>query len=79
MEVHIVVAAMTIHNFIRRSAEMDIDFNLYEDENTIIHHDDYHRSTNLDQSQSFNVASYSEMDHARNSIRDQIIAYKLNN
>ncbi|XP_024641527.2 uncharacterized protein [Medicago truncatula] len=78
-QVHIVVATMAIHNFIRRSAEMDVDFNLYEDENTVIHHDDDHRSTNLNQSQSFNVASSSEMDHVRNSIRDQIIAYKLNN
>jgi len=58
---------------------MDVDFNFYEDENTVIHHDDYHRSTNLDQFQSFNVASSLEMDHARNSIRDQIIVYRLNN
>lgn len=27
---------------------MDIDVNLYEDEITLIHHDDYHRSTNFD-------------------------------
>ena len=69
-QLHIVVATMAIHNFIRMSAEMDVDFNLYEDENTVIHHDDYHRSPNLDQSQSFNVASSSEMDHARNLIRN---------
>jgi len=58
---------------------MDVDFNLYENENTAIHHDDDHRSTHLDQSQSFSVAFSSEIDHARNSIRDQIILYKLNN
>ncbi|XP_058755134.1 uncharacterized protein LOC131628278 [Vicia villosa] len=78
IQVQIVVAKMTIHNFIKRNAQMDIDFNIYEDENTVIHHDDYHRSTNLDPSQSFSVASSSEMDHARDSIRDQIIEYKLN-
>jgi hypothetical protein len=68
---------MTIHNFIRRNAEIDVDFNLYEDENTTIHHDDYHISPNLDQSQVLNVASSLEMDHVRDSIRNKIIEYKL--
>jgi len=36
-------------------------------------------STNLDQSQSFNVASSSKIDNTRNSIRDQIIKHRLNN
>ncbi|XP_050897585.1 uncharacterized protein LOC127104449 [Lathyrus oleraceus] len=76
-QVQIVVATMTIHNFIRRNAEIDVDFNLYEDENTTIHHDDYHISPNLDQSQVLNVASSLEMDHVRDSIRNKIIEYKL--
>ncbi|KAK2399592.1 hypothetical protein QL285_049393 [Trifolium repens] len=70
-QVQIVVATMAIHNFIRRTAEVDSDFNLYEDENTIIHHDENHRSNNLDPSQIFNVASSSEMDHARDLIRGE--------
>ncbi|GAU21762.1 hypothetical protein TSUD_328870 [Trifolium subterraneum] len=78
-QVQIVVATMTIHNFIRRIAEVDADFNLYEDENTIIHDDENHRSNNLDPSQIFNVASSSEMDHARDLIHNQIIESRLNN
>ncbi|CAJ2645509.1 unnamed protein product [Trifolium pratense] len=78
-QVQIVVATMAIHNFIRRTAEVDADFNLYEDENTIIHDDENHRSNNLDPSQIFNVASLSEMDHARDLIRNQIIESRLNN
>jgi hypothetical protein len=78
-QVQIVVATMAIHNFIRRNAEVDDDFNLYEDENTIIHDDENHRSNNLDPSQIFNVASSSEMDHARDLIRNQIIESRLNN
>jgi len=70
---------MAIHNFIIRNAKLNVDFNLYEDENTVNHHDDYHRSSNLDQSQSFNVASSSKMDYTRDLIRDQILEYKLNN
>jgi hypothetical protein len=75
-QVQIVVATMTIHNFIRRNAKIDTDFDLYEDENTIINHDDYHRSANLDQSQVLNIASSSEMDRVRDSIRNQILEYK---
>ncbi|XP_045802374.1 uncharacterized protein LOC123895954 [Trifolium pratense] len=78
-QVQIVVATMAIHNFIRRTAEVDSDFNLYEDENTVIHHDEIHRSNNLDPSQVFNVASSSEMDHVRDLIRNQIIESRLNN
>lgn len=31
-QVHIVVQTMETHNFIRRVGEMDVDFNLYEEE-----------------------------------------------
>jgi hypothetical protein len=78
-QVQMVVATMTIHNFIRRTAEVDSNFNLYEDENTVIHHDENHRSNNLDPSQIFNVASSSEMDYARDLICKQIIEFRLNN
>lgn len=50
--------------FIRKNSQMDIDYNIYGDENTIIHHD-CHRSINLYPSHSFSVDSLSEMDHAR--------------
>ncbi|XP_039688777.1 uncharacterized protein [Medicago truncatula] len=72
-QVQIVVATMVIHNFIRRKAEIDIDFNVYEDESTIIHHDD--SSSNLDQSHVLNVVSSSEMDRVRNIIRNEIIEH----
>ncbi|RHN73171.1 hypothetical protein MtrunA17_Chr2g0295621 [Medicago truncatula] len=76
-QVQIVVATMAIHNFIRRKAEIDIDFNVYEDESTIIHHDD--SSSNLDQSHVLNVVSSSEMDRVRNIIRNKIIEHRQNN
>jgi hypothetical protein len=75
-QVQIVITTMTIHNFIRRNAKIDTDFDLYEDENTIINHDDYHRSANLDQSQVLNIASSSDMDRVRDSIRSQMLEYK---
>ncbi|KEH44358.1 hypothetical protein MTR_1g112620 [Medicago truncatula] len=68
---------MAIHNFIRRKAENDMDFNVYEDESTVIHHDD--SSSNLDQSQVLNVVSSSEMDRVRNIIRNEIIEHRQNN
>jgi hypothetical protein len=46
---------------------MDTNFDLYEDENTII---------NLDQSQVLNIVSSWEMDHVWDSIHNQIIQYK---
>ncbi|XP_024634373.2 uncharacterized protein [Medicago truncatula] len=76
-QVQIVVATMAIHNFIRRKAENDMDFNVYEDESTVIHHDD--SSSNLDQSQVLNVVSSSEMDRVRNIIRNEIIEHRQNN
>jgi hypothetical protein len=75
-QVQIVITTMTIHNFIRRNAKIDTDFDLYEDENTNINHDNYHRSANSDQSQVLNITSSSEMDRVRDSIRNQILEYK---
>jgi len=77
-QVEVVVATMAIHNFIRRNADMDVDFNRYEDENITLDHDDYRRPVNLDSSQNLNIASSSEMNHVRNSVRDQIIEFKKN-
>lgn len=42
---------MAIHNFIIRNVKLHVDFNIYQDENTVIHRDDYHKSINLDESQ----------------------------
>ncbi|AES72015.1 hypothetical protein MTR_3g085150 [Medicago truncatula] len=70
-------ATVAIHNFIRRKAENDMDFNVYEDESTVIHHDD--SSSNLDQSQVLNVVSSSEMDRVQNIIRNEIIEHRQNN
>jgi hypothetical protein len=70
---------MAIHNFIRRNAEMDVDFNRYEDEDMTLDYDDYHRPINLDSSQNLNIASSSEMNHARDLVLDQIIEFKKYN
>lgn len=45
--------------------------------NIIIHHNDYHRSSNLVQSQVLNVVPSSEMDHARDENYNKVIEYKL--
>ncbi|XP_039690638.1 uncharacterized protein [Medicago truncatula] len=77
-QVEVVVATMAIHNFIRRNADMDVDFNRYEDEDITLDHDDYRRPVNFDLSQKLNIASSSEMNHVRNSVRGQIIKFKKN-
>nr|KYP51549.1 hypothetical protein KK1_026577 [Cajanus cajan] len=62
-QVQIVCATMTLHNFIRRNAESDVDFSRYEDENIILELDDnYHGTVNLEQNQVLNVISSSTMD-----------------
>lgn len=49
-QVKIVVAIITIHNFIKRLlkqmlvAKIDVDFHRYEDEEIDLDHDDYYRS-----------------------------------
>jgi len=78
-QVEVVVATMAIHNFIRRNADMDVDFNRYKDEDITLDHDGYRRPVNLDSSQNLNIASSSEMNHVRDSVRDQIIEFKNNN
>ena len=76
-QIQIVCATMTIHNFIRKNAENDIDFNRYEDENIILNSDDnYHNEVDLDQTQVLNVISSSEMERVRDSIRNQIMEFK---
>jgi len=43
--VQIVITTITIHNFIKRKVEINIDFNLYKYENIVIHHNDCHKSS----------------------------------
>lgn len=40
MQVEIVIGTMTIHNFIRMNAKVDIDFHRYEDEDIDLDHND---------------------------------------
>ncbi|KAL4334533.1 hypothetical protein GQ457_07G016480 [Hibiscus cannabinus] len=77
-QVHIIIATMTIHNFIRRKSETDSDFNLYEGEDMVeLDDDDDHGS--VDPSVRLTVASSTKMDLVRDSIRDQIVEHmKLN-
>lgn len=50
---------MTIHSFIGRNVDVDFNFNLYEDENTVIYYDDDHISFNLDSSRILKAVSSS--------------------
>lgn len=43
MQVEIVIGTMTIHNFIRMNAKVDIDFHRYEDEDIDLDYKDYRR------------------------------------
>jgi len=76
-QVQIVCATMTVHNFIRRNAEMDSDFICYEEEDILVDVDyNNHNETSFDQSQVLNIISAPEMDHVRDYIRDEIIRCK---
>ncbi|XP_057443249.1 uncharacterized protein LOC130735170 [Lotus japonicus] len=74
-QVQLVCATMAIHNFIRRHADMDIDFNRYEDENIIVGTDDHNQlgDVNSESSSVLSISSSPEMDHVRDIIRDQIV------
>ncbi|KAK8512240.1 hypothetical protein V6N12_031965 [Hibiscus sabdariffa] len=72
-QVHIIIATMTIHNFIRRKSETDSEFNRYEGEDMVELDDDDHGS--VDPSIRLTVASSKEMDLVRDSIRDQIVEH----
>ena len=75
-QVQIVCATMTVHNFIRRNAEMDSDFICYEEEDILLDVDyNNHNKTSL----VLNIISAPEMDHVRDYIRDEIIQYKKKN
>ncbi|XP_057426609.1 uncharacterized protein LOC130720044 [Lotus japonicus] len=77
-QVQLVCATMAIHNFIRRHSEMDIDFNHYEDENIIVDTNgpNQHGDVNLESSPVLSISSSPEMDHVRDTIRDQIVMSK---
>lgn len=78
-QVQIICAAIIIHNFIRRHAEIDIDFSRFENRNIIIDtvYDRYHIEVILDQSPILNVISSVEMDCVWDSIWNQIIRKKI--
>ena len=80
-QVHIVCTTTTIHNFIRRNAETDLQFSQYENEDIVLDLDDQscHNEVNLDHSQTFNVISSTEMDCIQDTIRDNIIRSKQKN
>ena len=73
-QVHIVCATMAIHNFIRRNTQTDDEFSRYEDESILdINDGSVDEHVDLDPSLSLNTISSTEMDHVRDSIRDQLI------
>lgn len=68
-QVQIVIATMAIHNFIRRKSATDSDFMHFEDEDILENDND----NQVGENPSITVASSTEMDFVRNSIRDQIV------
>ncbi|KAL1290786.1 hypothetical protein AAHE18_20G154400 [Arachis hypogaea] len=70
-QVQIVCATMAIHNFIRRHSETDTEFNQYEHANILDGEDNSYVGESS--YQTLTISFSAEMDHVRDSIRDQII------